>query len=94
MKVEHTIGQRVNVNFCVKLQKSPRGTLEMLENSLWRVPRPKKPQMLKSKIKTMLICSFDIRGIIHFKFVSKGTTVNHTFYMEVLKRLIVAVRRK
>jgi hypothetical protein len=42
----------------------------------------------------MFICLFDIRGIIHFEFAPEGTTVNQTFYVEVLKRLIDAVRRK
>jgi hypothetical protein len=42
----------------------------------------------------MLICFFDIRGVIHFESVPEGTTVDQTFYMEVLKRLIDAVRRK
>jgi hypothetical protein len=49
--------------------------------------------MSKSKIKTMLICFFDIRGIIHFVFVPEGITVNQIFYVEVLKMLIDAVRR-
>jgi hypothetical protein len=64
---------------------------------VWRSknsPRPKKPQMSKSKIKTILIYFFNIRGIIHFEFVPKGTTVNQAFYMEVVKRPIDAVRRK
>jgi hypothetical protein len=46
------------------------------------------------KTKAMLICFFDIRGIIHFEFVPEGTTVNHTFYKEVLKRLTDALRHK
>jgi histone-lysine N-methyltransferase SETMAR len=50
--------------------------------------------MSKSKIKTMSICFFDIRGIIHFEFVPEGTIVNQTFYVELLKRLIDAVRPK
>jgi hypothetical protein len=37
---------------------------------------------------------FDIRGIIHFECVPKGTIVNHTFHVEVLKRLPDAVRRE
>jgi histone-lysine N-methyltransferase SETMAR len=57
-------------------------------------PRPKKPQMSKSKIKTMLICFFDIRSIIHFEFAPEGTTVNQIFCVEVLKRVTDAVRRK
>jgi hypothetical protein len=50
--------------------------------------------MSKSKIKTMLISFFDIRGVIHFEFVPRGTTANQTFYMEMLKRLIDALRHK
>jgi hypothetical protein len=50
--------------------------------------------MSKSKIKTMLICFFNIRSIIHFEFVPQGRTVNQTFYIEVLNRLIDAVRLK
>jgi hypothetical protein len=42
----------------------------------------------------MLICFFDISGIIHFEFVPVGATGNQAFYVEVLKRLIDAVRRK
>jgi transposase InsO family protein len=49
--------------------------------------------MLKSKVKPLLICFFHIRGIIHFEFASEETTVNQTFYVEVLKRFIDAVRR-
>jgi hypothetical protein len=48
----------------------------------------------KSKIKIMLICFFDIRGLIHSKFVPEGTPVNQTFYVGMLKRLIDAVRRR
>jgi hypothetical protein len=40
--------------------------------------------MAKSKIKTMLICFFDISGIIHYECVPEGTTVNQTFYVEGL----------
>jgi hypothetical protein len=36
---------------------------------------------------------FNIRGIIQFESVPDGPTVNHTFHVEVLKRLIDAVRR-
>jgi hypothetical protein len=47
--------------------------------------------MSKSKIKTILICFFNIRDIIHFEFVLDGTTVNLIFHV-VLKSLIDAVR--
>jgi hypothetical protein len=50
--------------------------------------------MPKSKIKTTLFCFFDIRSISHFASVPEGTTVNQTFYVEVLKRLIDVMRCK
>jgi hypothetical protein len=40
--------------------------------------------MSKYKVEIMLICFFDIRGIIHFEFIPEGATVNKTFYVEVL----------
>ena len=48
-------------------------------------PRPKKTRQVKSNVKTMFICLFDIKGLIHFEFVPQGQTVNHQFYLEVLK---------
>jgi len=54
----------------------------------------KKAKQVKSNVKTMLICFFDIKGLIHFEFVPQGQTVNQQFYLEVLKRLRDAVRRK
>jgi len=41
-----------------------------------------------------LICFFDIKGLVHFEFVPQGQTVNQQFYLEVLKQLRDAVRRK
>uniref|UniRef100_V5GSS2 Mariner Mos1 transposase n=1 Tax=Anoplophora glabripennis TaxID=217634 RepID=V5GSS2_ANOGL len=49
--------------------------------------------MSKSKIKTMLIVFFDIRGLVHHEFVPRGTTVNAKLYVEVLKRLKRRVQR-
>jgi hypothetical protein len=37
-----------------------------------------------NNFKTMLISLFDISGVIHFESVPEVTTVNHTFYVEVL----------
>ena len=36
----------------------------------------------------------DIRGIFHYEFVPTGQTVNHVYYLEVLKKLREKVRRK
>ncbi|GFW04448.1 mariner mos1 transposase [Trichonephila clavipes] len=50
-------------------------------------PRPKKAQMSKSRIKTMIIVFFDNRGIVNWEFVPQGQTVNPAFYLEMLRRL-------
>ena len=42
----------------------------------------------------MLLIFFYIRGIIHYKFVPTGQTVNQFYYLEVLERLSEKVRRK
>jgi hypothetical protein len=68
--------------------------LRDVKNSLLWIPRPKNPWISKSKIKTMLICFFDIRGNIQFESIPEGATVNQTFYVEVLNRLADAVRCK
>jgi hypothetical protein len=48
--------------------------------------------MTKSKTKTMLICYFDVTGTIHFESVPVGTNVKQTICVEVLKRLVDAVK--
>lgn len=66
------------------------------QSSEWHTkssPRHKKARMSKSRIKTMLIVFFDVRGIVHFEFVPQGETVNSAFYLEVLKRLKRRVAR-
>ena len=67
------------------------------QSSQWKSassPRPKKARQVKSNVKTMLICFFDIKGLVHFEFVPQGQIVNQQFYLEVLKRSRDAVRRK
>ena len=67
------------------------------QSSQWKhptSPRPKKARQVKSSVKTMLICFFDVKGIVHKEFVPAGHTVNQTLYLAVLKRLRDSVRRK
>jgi hypothetical protein len=44
--------------------------------------------------KKKIISFLDVRGIIHFEFLSEKNTANQTVCMKVLKRLIDTVRRK
>jgi hypothetical protein len=57
-------------------------------------PRPKKACMSRSHIKTMLVCFFDHKRIVHCEFITKGQTVNQQCYLEVLTRLRESVGRK
>jgi hypothetical protein len=50
--------------------------------------------MSKSHLKSVLINFFDITSIVHFEFIPQGRTVNQAYYVEILKRLREAVRRK
>jgi hypothetical protein len=47
----------------------------------------KKARQVKSKVKSMLIIFFDIRGIVHKEFAMAGQTVNSTYYCDVLQQL-------
>jgi len=53
----------------------------------------KKARQVKSNVKTMLICFFDIKGLVYFEFVPQGQTVNQQFYLELLKRFRDVARR-
>ena len=57
-------------------------------------PRPKETRQMRSKVKVMLIVFFDMEGIVDYEYVPQGQTVNQQFYLQVLKRLRLAVSRK
>jgi hypothetical protein len=60
------------------------------QSSQWNSPSSlqlKKVRMSRSSMKTMLIVFFDIRKIVHRKFVLQGQTVNTKFYCKVLRIL-------
>lgn len=66
------------------------------QSAEWRPqnePATKKSRFQKSKVKTMLICFYDSKGIVHKEFVPPGQTVNAVFYLGVLKRLVHRIRR-
>jgi hypothetical protein len=47
----------------------------------------KKARMSWAQVKTMLICFFYHKGIVHFAFLEQGQTVNQHCYLEILARL-------
>ncbi|KAG7171883.1 GVQW3-like 1 [Homarus americanus] len=55
---------------------------------------PKSRSQSRSNVEVMLIVFFDWKGVVHHEFVPRGHTVNKKFYLEVLKCLTEAVRRK
>ena len=57
-------------------------------------PQAKKARMSRSQVKAMLVCFFDHKGIVLYKFIAQGQTVNQQCYLEVLTRLRVSVQRK
>ena len=50
--------------------------------------------MSQSRVKTMLVCFFDHKGIVHYKFTAQGQMVNQQCYLELLTRLQESIRRK
>ena len=67
------------------------------QSSQWKTPaspRPKKARQVKSNVKVMMVVFFDEAGVVHHEYAPHGQTVNQTYYLEVLRRLRDAVRRK
>lgn len=67
------------------------------QSAEWRgqnEPRPKKPRMFKSKNKVMLVTFLDNKGIVHHEYLPEGRTVNKEVYLDILRRLREAIRKK
>ena len=67
------------------------------QSSQWKhpdEPRPKKARQSRTHVKSMMIIFFDCEGGVHYEFAPRGQTINKEYYVEVLKRLRDAVRRK
>jgi hypothetical protein len=46
-------------------------------------PRLKKARQVKSKVKSMLIIFFDMKGIVHKESILAGQTVNSVYYCDI-----------
>jgi hypothetical protein len=46
------------------------------------------------QFKTMLVCFFDQKGIVHYESIAQRQTVNQQCYLEVLTRLRESAQRK
>jgi histone-lysine N-methyltransferase SETMAR len=57
-------------------------------------PQPKKARVPRSHVKTMLVCFFDHKWVVHYEFIAQGQAVNRQCYLEVLTKLWESVRRK
>lgn len=67
------------------------------QSSEWRAedePKPKKSRQSRSKIKVLLTVFFDFRGVVHSEFLPEGRTVNKEYYLQVMRRLREAIRKK
>ena len=67
------------------------------QSSQWQhstSPRPKKARQVQSNVKVMLTVFFDSCGVVHHESAPQGQNINKEYYLEVLRRLRDAVRRK
>ena len=67
------------------------------QSSEWRFKNERRPTAVrraKSKVKLHLTVFFDSQGIVHHEFCPTGSTITSESYVEVLRRLREAVRRK
>ena len=66
------------------------------QSAVWKKPEHsslRKVHLQKSKIETMLITSFDYKGMIHKEFVPEGFRVNRQYYLGVMQRLLARICR-
>ena len=76
-------------------QYEPETKRQSMQWKTQNSPRPKKKaRMSRSQVKTMLVCFFDHKGIVHCEFIAQGQTVKQQCYLEVLTRLREFVRKK
>jgi len=65
-------------------------------SSQWNMassPRPKKARQVNSSVRSTLGAFFDIDGLVHHEYISRGQKVNNEYYKRVLQCLLDAVLR-
>jgi hypothetical protein len=68
-----------------------------VHSSQWKLSssqRPRKAQWVRSKVKVLLTVFFDYCGIVHCSYAPEGQTINKEYYLEIIRHLCDAVRRK
>jgi hypothetical protein len=58
-----------------------------------KLTETEKARQVKSKVKSMLIIFFHIKGIAHKEFVLAGQTVNSVYYYDILRQLCENLQR-
>ncbi|UYV77361.1 hypothetical protein LAZ67_15000691 [Cordylochernes scorpioides] len=56
--------------------------------------RPKKSRILKSRNKVLLVAFLDNKGIVHHEYLPAGQTVIKEMYLDILRHLREAIRKK
>ena len=56
--------------------------------------RPKKARQVRSNVKVLLTVFFDYHGVVHQEFLPQGRMVIKEYYLEVMRRLRGAIRKK
>jgi len=67
------------------------------QSSQWKLPespRLKKARQIQSNVMVMLTVFFHHEGVVHHKYAPPGHTITKDYYIEFLRRLRDAVRRK
>jgi len=59
-------------------QYDPETKRQSMQCKTQNSPRPIKARISRSLVKTMLVCFFDHKGIVHYEFIAQGQTVNNS----------------
>jgi len=77
---DHILGRVITGDETRVYQHDPETKRQSAQWKTANFPRPKIFRRSKSRVKTMLLTFFDIRGIVHHEFVQTGQTVIMNLY--------------